>query len=153
MFRHLSRRCLALVTSFLTFRSTVAIGLGSPLDYAPYTRLECPHETIVRTFTAQTQTLHPLEEDYVTERLQTVIPQAWTDWMGDGSGIGYNISQFEENLPKIGISISGGGERAAQYGAGALSGLDARNESAVRAGTGGLLQVSSYLAGLSGMRR
>lgn len=44
-----------------------------------------------------------------------------------------------------------GGYRAAQYGAGVLSGLDARNDSAQSAGTGGMLQVSHYLSGLSGM--
>lgn len=44
-----------------------------------------------------------------------------------------------------------GGYRAAQYGAGVLSGLDARNESAQSAGTGGLLQVAHYLSGLSGV--
>ena len=39
---------------------------------------------------------------------------------------------------------------AAQSGAGIISGLDARNTTAKVKGTGGLLQVSSYLAGLSG---
>lgn len=48
------------------------------------------------------------------------------------------------------MAIPGGGLRAAQYGAGCLSGLDARNDSAKAAGSGGLLQVTSYLTGLSG---
>ena len=39
---------------------------------------------------------------------------------------------------------------AAQTGAGMLSGLDARNTTAKTKGTGGLLQVSSYLSALSG---
>ena len=81
------------------------------------------------------------------------MPQQWADWIGDGSKIGYNqsiVDFFKNNIAKIGISISGGGYRAAQYGAGVLSGLDARNDSAKQAGTGGLLQVSSYIAGLSG---
>ena len=39
---------------------------------------------------------------------------------------------------------------ASQYGAGVISGLDARDKTAKEKGTGGLLQVSSYLAGLSG---
>jgi lysophospholipase len=38
---------------------------------------------------------------------------------------------------------------AAQNGAGVLSGLDARDPIAKQKGTGGLLQVSSYLTGLS----
>lgn len=39
---------------------------------------------------------------------------------------------------------------AAQGGAGIISGLDARNATAKAKGTGGLVQVSSYLSGLSG---
>ena len=39
---------------------------------------------------------------------------------------------------------------ASQNGAGVISGLDARDKTAKEKGTGGLLQVSSYLAGLSG---
>jgi lysophospholipase len=97
------------------------------------------------------QSLHPLEESYVNTRLTSVIPNEWNNWIGDGSAIGYNLSLFNSsNFPKIGIGISGGGYRAAQYGAGVLDALDARNESAKAAGTGGLLQVTSYLSGLSG---
>ena len=39
---------------------------------------------------------------------------------------------------------------ASQNGAGVISGLDERNTTAKAKGTGGLLQVSSYLSGLSG---
>ena len=60
------------------------------------------------------------------------------------------MQDFSGVYPTIGIALSGGGYRAAQYGAGTLMGLDNRNKSAVSAGTGGLLQVSSYMAGLSG---
>lgn len=62
------------------------------------------------------------------------------------------MSSFQGNLPKVGIAIPGGGLRAAQYGAACLEALDARNNSAKAAGTGGLLQVASYMTGLSGMR-
>lgn len=126
---------------------------GSPVDYAPNVNQTCPDITttpLIRQFTPSNQSLHPDERDYISSRLSDVIPQAWTDWIGDGSHIGYNLSSFLNVSAKIGISISGGGYRAAQYGAGVLSALDARNSSAKEAGTGGLLQVASYLAGLSG---
>ena len=143
------------------FLSTLAlIGLvhaqatdGPLADYAPLVNQPCPNVTIdpfLRVFTPQNQSLHPQEEAYVTARLTSTIPAAWSDWVGDGSGIGYNLSDFNNTFPKIGIAISGGGYRAAQYGAGVLSALDARNESAKAAGTGGLLQVISYWSGLSG---
>ena len=122
-------------------------------DYAPLVNQPCPDTAnpLLRVFTPHNQSLHPSEAAYVNTRLATVIPNEWKNWVGDGSGIGYNLSAFNNSsFPKIGIAISGGGYRAAQYGAGVLSGLDARNDSAKQAGTGGLLQVASYLSGLSG---
>lgn len=126
---------------------------GSPVDYAPNVNQTCPDvkaTPLIRVFTPANQSLHPDEQDYVNQRLNSVVPLAWQDWLGDGSGIGYNLSVFQNHTAKIGIAISGGGYRAAQYGAGVLSALDSRNASAKAAGTGGLLQVASYLAGLSG---
>src|SRR6266403_4079190 len=127
---------------------------GSVTDYAPLVNQPCPNVTtapLLRLFTPVNQSLHPREESYVNTRLNTVILNEWKNWIDDGSAIGYNLSSFNSSsFPKIGVAISGGGYRAAQYGAGVLSALDARNESAKAAGTGGLLQVTSYLAGLSG---
>jgi lysophospholipase len=127
---------------------------GSITDYAPLVNQPCPDVTadpLLRVFTPKNQSLHPHEEEYVNTRLATVIPNEWENWIGDGSAIGYNLSSFNSSaFPKIGIAVSGGGYRAAQYGAGVLSAFDARNESAKAAGTGGFLQVTSYLSGLSG---
>lgn len=142
----------ALSAAFL-FLGSVA-GEGNVTDYAPKTNVECPDTTtnpLIRVFTPQTQSLHPQEVEYINSRASTVLPDAWKAWLGDGSAISYNISSFGGNFSKIGIAISGGGYRAAQFGAGVLSGLDARNESAKAAGTGGLLQVSSYISALSGL--
>ncbi len=130
---------------------------GSITDYAPLVNQPCPNlasSPLLRVFTQVNQSLHPQEESYVNTRLTTVIPKEWKNWISDGSAIGYNLSALNSSsFPKIGIAISGGGYRAAQYGAGVLSALDARNQSGKAAGTGGLLQVSSYLSGLSGASR
>ncbi|KAI0339795.1 phospholipase B [Trametopsis cervina] len=136
--------------------ATLAQNEGSPVDYAPNVNQTCPDvdtDPLIRVFTPQNQTLHPGEAAYVQSRQLQALPPAWKDWIGDGSALGYNLSTAALLItlnPKIGIAISGGGYRAAQYGAGVLSALDARNDSAKQAGTGGLLQVSSYLSGLSG---
>ncbi|KAJ7733742.1 phospholipase B [Mycena maculata] len=122
-------------------------------DYAPSVNVECPDfstTSLIREFTPQNQSLHPSEVEYVESRLNTTVKAAWNDWLGDGSVLGYNLSAFQDVFPKVGLAIPGGGLRAAQYGAGCLSGLDSRNESSKAAGTGGLLQVASYLSGLSG---
>lgn len=122
--------------------------------YAPSTNVQCPDLSttpLIRLFTPENQTLHPEETKYVTTRQNTTISAAWKEWLGDGSSLGYNITDFGSAFPKVGIVIPGGGLRAAQYGASSLLALDARNASSKAAGTGGLLQVSSYIAGLSGM--
>jgi len=55
------------------------------------------------------------------------------------------------NLPNIAIAVSGGGYRALMNGAGFLAAADSRTTDATKAGgIGGLLQASTYLAGLSG---
>ncbi|KAJ7925224.1 phospholipase B [Mycena leptocephala] len=121
-------------------------------DYAPSLNVECPDfstTSLIREFTPQNQSLHPSEVEYVNNRLNTTVQDAWNAWLGDGSGLSYNLSLFQGHFPKVGLAIPGGGLRAAQYGAGCLSGLDGRNESAKAAGTGGLLQVASYMTGLS----
>jgi len=54
-------------------------------------------------------------------------------------------------LPNIGIAVSGGGYRAMLNGAGVVQAFDNRTPNATNAGQlGGLLQSSTYLAGLSG---
>lgn len=140
--------------STLTFAGVVYALNGSLTDYAPLVNQPCPDVTtnpLLRVFTAVNQTLHPSEDSYVNTRLTTVIPNEWKNWIGDGSAIGYDLSSLNSSsFPKVGIAIGGVGLRGAQYGAAVLSALDARNESAKAAGTGGLLQVTSYLSGVSG---
>ncbi len=61
------------------------------------------------------------------------------------------VSQNTSTLPNIGIAFSGGGWRALQSGAGVLKAFDGRIENATGSGRlGGLLQSSTYVAGLSG---
>lgn len=137
----------------LLFIIQVLAQQNSVTDYAPSTNLECPDITntqFVRQWTPQTQQLNPLELDYVTVRNNTVIQQAWNDWIGDASHLGYNFSSLQGHFPLVGLAMPGGGLRAALYGAASLNSFDARNASAKAAGTGGLLQVASYLTGLSG---
>jgi Lysophospholipase catalytic domain. len=139
----------------ITF-ATLGASQDSVDDYAPNTNAQCPDlstTSLIRVFTPQNQSLHPRETEYVNTRTTSVLPDAWKAWLGDGSAVSYNLSAFQGKFPKVGIAIPGGGLRAAQYGAGCLSGLDARNESAKAAGTGGLLQVTSYISGLSGVCR
>lgn len=152
-----SHRCRWPILLFFTFFfgiSLAASDLGSPTDYAPQVSVSCPDTSattpLVRSFSPETQALHPLEEEYIKQRESTVIADAWKEWLGDGSALGYDLKAFNGNYSRVGIAISGGGYRAAQLGAGVLLGLDARDEVSKNAGTGGFLQVASYITGLSG---
>lgn len=140
--------CVLLSLLSLAHTSVVA-AQGSVTDYAPSINVQCPTDPLLRVFTPQNQTLHPQEQSFINSKTDNVLPGAWKSWLGDYSQIGYNSTGFG-NFSKVGIAVSGGGHRAAQYGAGVLSGLDARNDSAKSAGTGGLFQVASYWTGLSG---
>lgn len=119
-------------------------------SYAPTTNVPCPNGVLVRTFDSQSQLLNTQEIAYITARESGAIPAAWSDWLGNASAIGYSLSSFNHSLPRIGIALGGQGYRTAQFGAGVFSALDARNTTAKSSGTGGLLQVTSYLAGSSG---
>lgn len=55
-----------------------------------------------------------------------------------------------DNVPIVGLSISGGGTQSGIGGLGVWQALDSRYPRAVDAGTGGLAQVLSYVTGLSG---
>jgi lysophospholipase len=122
-------------------------------DYAPSTNIHCPSEPLLRVFTPDNQALHLDETRYIQTRESTVIADEWKKWIYPETGaidLGYNFSEFEGRYPRVGFAIPGGGLRAAQYGAGVINALDRRNGSSQAAGTGGLLQVASYLTGLSG---
>ncbi|TFK22575.1 phospholipase B [Coprinopsis marcescibilis] len=122
-------------------------------DYAPFVNVECPDistNPLIRQIDPEDQDLHRDEVAYVEARATTVLPTEWANWLSDGSALGYDLSAFEGNFPKVGIALPGGGLRAAQFGAACLNAIDSRNDTAKAAGTGGLLQVASYITGLSG---
>ncbi|KDQ08025.1 hypothetical protein BOTBODRAFT_192001 [Botryobasidium botryosum FD-172 SS1] len=138
------------LSSFLLSAAVLA-SAQSPTTYAP-AHVPCPSDSLLRVFTPANQTLHPRETEYVDARLQD-LPAAWNKWI-DADALGYDLKSLGGdqgvNFPKVGIALSGGGYRAAFVGAGVLSALDSRYNQSTAAGTGGLLQVASYLSGLSG---
>lgn len=149
----------ALVLALLCLlRAHLGFGQSNSIaNYAPTVDSSCPNSSsssanpaFIRTFTPESQSLNSQEQAYISARESNVIPGAWSDWLGDGSAIGYSLASFQDHFPRVGIAIGGASLRTAQFGAGVLSALDARNGTAKNIGTGGLLQVASYLAGSSG---
>ncbi|KDQ08020.1 hypothetical protein BOTBODRAFT_148881 [Botryobasidium botryosum FD-172 SS1] len=132
---------------------SVPVVVATASSYAPTVNVQCPSIPLLRSVSPSNQSLSPQEANYVDARASG-LPSAWKSWIKDPSALGYDLAALGgadgSRFPKVGIAVSGGGFRAAQYGAGVLSALDARNDLAVSAGTGGLLQVASYMSGLSG---
>lgn len=92
------------------------------------------------------------EVAYIKGR-QALIPAALKVYLGDSASAVYGGSLDAlgpSNLPVVGLSISGGGDRAALYGASFLATVDGTKSTAVATGMGGLLQISSYISALSG---
>jgi lysophospholipase len=122
-------------------------------SYAP-SFVPCPSTPLLRDAgqpQSGNQSLSPKEFDYIQSRETRVLPGAWRQYLsGKASNTGYNVDRLlRNNPPRIAIAISGGGYRAALFGAGVLSALDQRNQSGVTAGTGGVLQSAAYISGLS----
>lgn len=104
------------------------------------------------------QSLSTSEASYVQARRSQVIPQAWKAYLANVVATNVTLPSYVSSIlsgssletPNFGIATSGGGYRAAIFGAGVLNALDGRNASSNGAGLGGLLQAATYMAGLSG---
>lgn len=93
------------------------------------------------------------ERHYISQR-QKVTQQALSKFLKRIAIPGFDVDKFTLSTSKpisIGIALSGGGYRAFLNGAGMLAALDDRTyNSSLPGHLGGLLQSSSYLAGISG---
>lgn len=104
------------------------------------------------------QSLSTSEAAYVQARRSQVIPLAWKTYLTNVEATNVTLPAYVSSIlsgsssetPNFGIATSGGGYRAAIFGAGVLNALDGRNASSNNAGLGGLLQTATYIAGLSG---
>ncbi len=155
-------RSIPLLSYFLTLYGAAAQSAAA-IAYAP-TLHPCPvGTTLVREVgvDAHTQTLSFHEANYVSERRSRILPGAWAKYLRNVQANSSAVlpqyvdaillgSLGKDAFPTLGIASSGGGHRAAIFGAGVLNALDGRNQTSVRAGTGGLLQTATYLSGLSG---
>ena len=124
------------------------------------TTSSCPEGVEIRSSKGPKQSLLSAEErQYSAARRTQVLPGAWRQYeatvLRHAAAHGVTVPSYVSRIlatggPTLGIAVSGGGYRAALFGAGTLNALDARNASAVQAGVGGLLQSASYLTGPSG---
>ncbi|KAI0881495.1 lysophospholipase catalytic domain-containing protein [Annulohypoxylon maeteangense] len=135
----------------------ILLGRASPENpsgtYAP-AFVDCPQQ---RPTIRSASSLSQSEQDWLkNRRSKTVDPLVQflrksnlTDY--DYAGYITSNSQNFSVVPNIGIAVSGGGYRALMNGAGFIAAADSRVPGSTdTGGIGGLLQSSTYLAGLSG---
>ncbi|ETS80978.1 Lysophospholipase [Pestalotiopsis fici W106-1] len=121
--------------------------------YAP-ANVDCPS---ARPTIRSAHNLSTSESDWLDKRRQNVLDPLSAflsaSNITDFDAESY-ISSNKDNLtaiPNVAIAVSGGGYRALMNGAGFIAAADSRvNGSSEASGIGGLLQASTYLAGLSG---
>ncbi|EGF97507.1 uncharacterized protein MELLADRAFT_85114 [Melampsora larici-populina 98AG31] len=133
---------------------------GSPSgDYEPV-RTFCPNGPNLRFSETGDSRLSEAETNYVKEKSSKSIP-LWKDYLNRVKLNNFDVNQFlakaehqggigMNTLPSFGFAISGGGVRALCLGASILEGFDGRNQKAVDAKVGGLVQLATYASGLSG---
>ena len=146
--------CLSSLQTWLVAAQSVASRAYTPVA-GP-----CPEDfALVRMAGSPgNQSLSASEAAYVQARRSQVIPQAWKTYLANVEATNVTLPSYVSGIlngsssqtPNFGIATSGGGYRAAIFGAGVLNTLDGRNASSNSAGLGGLLQAATYLAGLSG---
>ncbi|KAK4043717.1 lysophospholipase catalytic domain-containing protein [Parachaetomium inaequale] len=121
--------------------------------YAP-AEVPCPQE---KPSIRRADTFSKSEADWLAKRRPlTVDPMI--DFLKRANIQGFDAEAYinkvaadVKDLPNIGIAVSGGGYRALMNGAGFVAAADSRTAGSTgNGGIGGLLQASTYLAGLSG---
>lgn len=88
-------------------------------------------------------------ESHTREALKSFLERATANF-SDTSLISQLLESSNSSVPRIAVACSGGGYRAMLSGAGMLAAMDNRTDGANEHGLGGLLQATTYLAGLSG---
>lgn len=118
-----------------------------PSPYVP-TNVSCPENA---DFVREANSLSPSESSWIKSRDQVTRP-ILIDWLSKSNLSNFDASSFLSNQTiHVGLAFSGGGYRAMLAGAGQLAALDNRTRNSTSQGhLGGLLQASTYLAGLSG---
>lgn len=125
-------------------------------SYAPSLNQTCP-TTLIRQPDNNSTTASILSSDesaWVTARRANAVSE-WSSYLKNSALnlTGFNIDTFlanTSNLPNVAVAVSGGGYRAMLHGASVVNAFDGRNSSAVSQGTGGIMQLATYMAGLSG---
>ena len=136
------------------FRRAVAPSTALSGDYELSKNQSCP-TTLVRQPSNTSSILSNGERDWVASRHANAVSQ-WLSYLSSSTlnfqSSGFDLTSFlsnTSNLP-VAIAASGGGYCSMLHSAALLNAFDARNATLLAQGTGGILQLVTYIAGLSG---
>lgn len=139
---------MKLLVVLLFLVQVIRVYSWSPTNSYKPGKVDCPDGDLVRT----ADSLSDEETKWLKGR-QDVLKGNLIDFLLKSNMSDFDAEDFVNNakrIPTIGVAFSGGGYRAMLCGAGQLSALDNRTDGGSEKGLGGLLQASTYLAGLSG---
>jgi lysophospholipase len=138
------------ITLFLVILTSFASTQKASSPYAPVI-VNCTDSVRIRP--AQ-DGLSSRELQWREERLANVV-KSIPPYLKNANIPGFNLKAYLKKInastaPVAGLAISGGGSQSGMGGLGLWQAFDSRYPPAVKAGTGGLAQCLSYVAGLSG---
>ncbi|KAF4993218.1 hypothetical protein FGRMN_6582, partial [Fusarium graminum] len=136
---------LALISAFSAF----ALAKGSDPYVPVYT--QCPSDLKIRK---SSDGLSDEENSWREQRAKKMLPDL-EDYLKLANISGFDVSAYlkklkDDDVPIVGLSVSGGGTQSGIGGLGIWQAYDARSDAAQAARTGGLTQLLSYITGLSG---
>lgn len=150
VFQVINRRVWSLASSATAANVPRALP-NAPNGYAP-ANVTCPE---TRPSIRSASKLSPNETAWQQVRLNSTT-QAMKDFFSAVKIADFDAVKFLNGAaagqpPNVAIAVSGGGYRAMLTGAGVVKAFDSRSDGqSAPASTGGVLQSSTYLAGLSG---
>jgi lysophospholipase len=134
----------------------VAFASSPTNSYVPG-RVDCPSFDLIRPassgLSANETNWLKLRRPNVVNALESWLPRAIANVGNSTFNVTAYIAALRANdslIPVAGLALSGGGARAEYSGYGAWQALDERYPPALAAGSGGIVQALTYLAGLSG---
>ncbi|GKU03890.1 unnamed protein product [Fusarium langsethiae] len=136
----------------LSAYSAFALAQGSA-DADPYVPVytQCPRDLEVR---AAKDGLSDEESSWRELRAKKMMSNL-EDYLKLVKISDFDINEYmeklkEDDVPIVGLSVSGGGTQSGIGGLGIWKAFDSRSDAAISARTGGLAQILSYITGLSG---
>ncbi|KAJ3109282.1 Lysophospholipase 1 [Phlyctochytrium planicorne] len=130
---------------------------GNQSPFTPYT-VSCPTDEPILRSTLTSSSMDKVNQTLMKEEAEWIAAkeekgrEAWRRYLERVQLKDFDIEKFvkSKKLPRVALAFSGGGSRALLVGAGVIKSMDERSPEAIEKGTGGILQVASYISGLSG---